>query len=92
MSREAPIAWDGVTADGYAKATVIIPPLERYDFHDVGMSFYYTGDGPGLIRFFRDLNSPGRRTWVLYTDMSGELSAEDSEKWVVRCFRKRRTP
>jgi hypothetical protein len=79
----ADIPWEAVTVDGFARAEIRIPPFDRLDVAAINLSFYYTGDGPGLIQFFRDLNKPKPETWILHTDLTGELSAADDALWRI---------
>lgn len=82
------IDWGAVTDDGFARAEIQVCPFAHVDIHEINMSFYYTGEDMGLLRLFRNLATGGRGTWILYTDMSGELSYENAAKWVVRRIKK----
>lgn len=60
------VVWDGITAEGFAVADIVIKFGDTVELEGPWCRISYTGPYPtGLVRLYRDLN-PGRhaRTWV----------------------------
>jgi hypothetical protein len=83
------VPWQAVTDDGFAMAEIQITPLDRLEIAELNLSFYYTGDGPGLIKLYRDMKSTKGGTWILRTAMDGELSTDDDKHWHVNQIKPR---
>jgi hypothetical protein len=78
------VAWDGITADGFAVADIHVPAGHTIDLEGPWVRITYNGpDTTGLVRLYRDLN-PGmhHRVWIsTYADR--DPSARHKTHWTI---------